>query len=79
MQALLPAQVVRFRYVLHPPCGQVQPLDVALSNTVRHSHAIAVPTPNTAATNSQWVFQTSLDVTLLLLLINRNAFRSGDQ
>jgi hypothetical protein len=24
-------------------CGQVQPLDVALSNSVRHSHAIAVP------------------------------------
>jgi hypothetical protein len=24
-------------------CGQVQPLDVALSNSVQHSHAIAVP------------------------------------
>jgi hypothetical protein len=33
----------RFRYVLHPFGGQVQPLDVALSNSVQHSHAIAVP------------------------------------
>jgi hypothetical protein len=34
----------RFMYVLFTSvCGQVQPLDVALSNSVRHSHAIAVP------------------------------------
>jgi hypothetical protein len=38
-----PAAKVQVQVCFTSVCGQVQPLDVALSNSVRHSYAIAVP------------------------------------